>query len=157
MRYDEEGVAWKEELETEMQTLSSYHCGYMSCTVRYAPSEGYFTVVDAPSIPHFVEEPEVNLYTCLRHGTWLYQSRAEGDIRKLVWRCGTVWLTIRIARPSTNLLNANSSHRPNVSWRLSPSDYPPIRIRSVLQTSGRPCFRGFFRQWQLRTRRVCNI
>jgi hypothetical protein len=88
MRYDEDGVAWKEEFETKMQTLSSYHCEYLSCTVHYAPSGGYFTVVDTPNIPHFIEEPGVNRYTCPRHGTWLFQSREDDDRRKLVWRCG---------------------------------------------------------------------
>jgi hypothetical protein len=88
MRYEEDGIRWKEELDTKMQTVSSYHCGYMSCTVHYAPSEGYFTVVDTPQIPHFIGEPGVNLYICPRHGTWLYQSRAEGDTQRLVWRCG---------------------------------------------------------------------
>jgi len=88
MTYDEAGIAWKEEFDTETQTLSSYRCDYMSCTVRYTPSEGYFTVVDTPNIPHFIEEPGVNLHTCPRHGTWLYQTRQEADTRELVWRCG---------------------------------------------------------------------
>jgi hypothetical protein len=88
MRYEDHALEWKEKFDTMSQTLSSYHCGYLSCTVHYAPSEGYFTVVDTPDIPHFIEEPGVNLFRCPQHGTWLYQSRAEADARKFVWRCG---------------------------------------------------------------------
>jgi hypothetical protein len=88
MRYAENGLKWKEEFDTNLQTLSSYHCGYLSCTVHYAPSEGYFTVIDTPNIPHFIGEPGVNLYTSPTHGTWLYQSREETGAPNLVWRCG---------------------------------------------------------------------
>lgn len=88
MTYKKDGITWKEEFDIEPQILSSYYCGYASCTVHYAPSEGYFTVIDTPNIPHFIEEPGVNLYTCPRHGTWLYQSREENGTQHLLWRCG---------------------------------------------------------------------
>lgn len=88
MVYEKDGISWKEDLDTEKQTLSSYHCRYMSCTVHYAPTEGYFTVADAPTIPEFIEEPGVNIHTCPNHGTWLYQSREKTGAQRLIWRCG---------------------------------------------------------------------
>ena len=87
MSYEKDGVAWTEEFDTEMQTLDSYHCGYSSCTVHYAHTEGYFTVVDTLNIPHFIEEPGINLLSWPRHSTWLYQCRADSDARRHVWRC----------------------------------------------------------------------
>ena len=87
MSYEKDGISWKEEMDVSKQNLAAYHCGYQSCTVRYAPGEGYFTVVDAPDIPRFIEEPGVNLYTCPHHRAWLYQSRVENS-DELVWRCG---------------------------------------------------------------------
>jgi hypothetical protein len=88
MTYEKDGISWKEEMDTETQTLASYHCHYQSCTVHYAPEEGYFTVADAPGTPRFIGEPGVNLYTCPQHGMWLYQSRDEQEGDKLIWRCG---------------------------------------------------------------------
>jgi hypothetical protein len=88
MTYEKDGISWKEEMDAEAQTLASYHCHYQSCTVHYSLGEGYFTVADAPGTPRFIGEPGVNLYTCPRHGTWLYQSKDEEDREKLTWRCG---------------------------------------------------------------------
>jgi|ERR1700722_10040942 len=89
MRYElGGGLVWKEEFDKKLQTLSSYHCGYLGCTVHYAPSEGDFTAVDASDIPHFIGEPGVNLYICPRHGTWLHKSREEAGTPNLVWQCG---------------------------------------------------------------------
>jgi len=88
MTYEENGISWKEEMDTETQTLPAYHCHYQSCTVHYAPSEGYFTVADAPKTPRFIGEPGVNLHQCPRHGTWLYQRGEEKGLGSLTWRCG---------------------------------------------------------------------
>jgi hypothetical protein len=88
MTYEKDGITWKEEMDTETQSLASYHCGYQSCTVHYSPSEGYFTVADAPVTPRFIGEPGVNLNKCPEHGSWLYQSRDEEGRDKLIWRCG---------------------------------------------------------------------
>ena len=37
-----------------------WQVAYNGCSVRYAPEHGYFTVVKAPDLPVFVEEPAVN-------------------------------------------------------------------------------------------------
>lgn len=88
MTYEKDGISWREQMDAETQSLPSYHCGYQSCTVHYSPGEGYFTIIDAPDTPRFIEEPGVNLYRCPRHGTWLYQSRDDKGPGQLMWRCG---------------------------------------------------------------------
>ncbi len=86
MAYDEDGIRWKEGLEkhSPYQEVSSYHCGYFGCSVRYTAGEGYFTVVDTPDHPHFMEEPGANIFQCPEHRTWMYRSGEPGDSR---WRC----------------------------------------------------------------------
>jgi hypothetical protein len=86
MHYEAKGIDWKTEGETH--TTASYHCDFEGCSVRYMPSEGYFTVIDTPDLPHFVEEPGTNVLQCPLHGSWLYEcdERAGGDHR--TWRCG---------------------------------------------------------------------
>jgi len=87
MRYESRGI--ESERGGETQTLPSYHCDYQGCSVRYTPEEGYFTVVDMPDLPHFVEEPGTNLLQCPRHGTWLFRCQIEGgNARRFVWQCG---------------------------------------------------------------------
>jgi hypothetical protein len=86
MRYDSKGI----ELSAEGQSRATpyYRCGYQGCTVCYAPSEGYFTIIETPDVPQPVEEPGVNLLQCPRHGGWLYRGTAEKQEKRLVWRCG---------------------------------------------------------------------
>src|SRR5579871_2304055 len=81
MAYEEKGIQWSEESDSgkSLQTVASYHCGYFGCSVRYSASEGYFTVIDTPDRPHFVEEPGANIFRCTRHGGWLYRSSGEGE------------------------------------------------------------------------------
>lgn len=84
MSFEGKGITWKEGDET--QTLRCYHCSYLGCSVRYTPADGYFTVIETPEAAHFVEEPGLNLFQCLRHGTWMY--RCKSDSGRWIWRCG---------------------------------------------------------------------
>lgn len=86
MRYEGKGIQWKS--EGKALFFASYHCDFEGCSVRYAPSEGYFTVIDMPNLPHFVEEPGTNLLQCPRHGTWLFRGRGERDPAVFSWQCG---------------------------------------------------------------------
>ena len=86
MHYDAKGIHWKDELE-DTESMSSYHCGYVGCSVRYTYEQGYFTVVKTPEQPYFVEEPATNLLKCPQHGAWLYRCRDKKENRFL-WRCG---------------------------------------------------------------------
>lgn len=87
LRYEEKGISWMEESD-HVRTVACYHCGYFGCSVRYTPGEGYFTVIDTPNLPNFVEEPGANILQCPRHGTWLYRFRKEGENSGFGWRCG---------------------------------------------------------------------
>jgi hypothetical protein len=86
MRYEPTGIRWKSP-SGETETLPSYHCPYMGCSVRYDPANGYFTVINAPDVPFFVEEPATNLVRCPRHGAWLYRE-AEDLTDRFVLKCG---------------------------------------------------------------------
>lgn len=86
MRYEPAGIRWKD-ASGKTATLPSYHCNYTGCSVRYDPSNGYFTVILEPDIPYFVEEPATNLAQCPRHGTWLYREM-EGSAECFTLRCG---------------------------------------------------------------------
>lgn len=86
MRYDAKGIHWKDE-SGESQSIPSYHCGHVGCSVRYTHEQGYFTVVKTPEQPYFVEEPGTNLLQCPQHNSWLYRCRDEKEDR-LIWRCG---------------------------------------------------------------------
>lgn len=87
MNYDEKGIHWKEGMAGQLETLCSYHCTFLGCMVRYTPAEGYFTVIDTPDVPHFVEEPGINIHQCPRHGTWLYRSKEDNSEHGVTWRC----------------------------------------------------------------------
>jgi hypothetical protein len=86
MRYDPKGIEAKAENVT--YSTPSYHCGFQGCSVRYTPEDGYFTVIDVPDLPHFVEEPGTNILQCPQHGTWLYRSNQENRVDGRTWRCG---------------------------------------------------------------------
>ena len=87
MHFEPRGIESKSGGQT--QTTASYHCDFEGCSVRYTPAEGYFTVIDMPDLPHFVEEPGANLLQCPGHGTWLFRcQREESDPEQFVWQCG---------------------------------------------------------------------
>ena len=86
MRYEPTGVRWKG-VSGEDQSLPSYHCPYMGCSVRYDPSNGYYTVIHEPDSPYFVDEPATNLALCPLHGTWLHREM-ENVAGHFVLRCG---------------------------------------------------------------------
>jgi hypothetical protein len=86
MSYEKTSLQWKEPGTDAIHTLSAYHCGLEGCSVRYSHTDGYFTVVETPDLPYFVEEPGANVLQCPRHGTWLYQAKEESG--EPTWRCG---------------------------------------------------------------------
>ena len=89
MRYEPKGISWKATpADKELQTLPSYHCNFEGCSVRYDAGNGYYTVVNTPDQPYFIEEPGVNLLQCPRHGTWLYRAENRRGDSHIVWRCG---------------------------------------------------------------------
>jgi hypothetical protein len=89
MHYESKGISWKELPEDRReQTLASYHCKFEGCSVRYDLENGYFTVVNTPEQPYFLEEPGVNLRRCPIHGTWLYKSAERREAAPYSWRCG---------------------------------------------------------------------
>jgi hypothetical protein len=91
MRYEGKGIHWKWEADDSVHTVASYHCDFEGCSVRYNHTDGYFSVVDTPDHPFFVEEPGVNILQCPRHGAWLHRSRYENNNNNndaLEWRCG---------------------------------------------------------------------
>ncbi len=48
MTFQSDGVVW-EQADTK-EKLSGCHCGFMGCSVGYAPEHGYFTIVNAPDL-----------------------------------------------------------------------------------------------------------
>ena len=84
MKFEKNGVRWKDE-EGVAQSLSTYYCGDHGCSVRYNSRDGYFSVVDEPDIPFFLEEPAANIFRCPLHNTWLY--RCQGERGSFDWRC----------------------------------------------------------------------
>ena len=87
MGYQASGIAWRN--GRDKQSLPSYHCGFTGCSVRFSPDQGYFTVVDVPDVPYFLEEPGINLMRCPVHGTWLCREHERGAPERLRWRCGS--------------------------------------------------------------------
>lgn len=88
MRYEGKGISWKAGTDNQRHTLASYHCNFEGCSVRYGLQDGYFTVVETPNIPFYVEEPAANTLQCPRHGTWLYRTEADENASAYDWRCG---------------------------------------------------------------------
>jgi hypothetical protein len=86
MRYEAEGIELSR--ESLSRATSYYRCGQQGCTMCYAPSDGYFTIIETPDVPEPIEEPGVNLLQCPHHGGWLYRGLAENQEERLVWRCG---------------------------------------------------------------------
>jgi hypothetical protein len=86
MHYEEKGIEWKSEGQTH--SVDSYHCDFEGCSVRFRLANGYFTVINMPDLPHFVEEPGTNILQCPRHGTWLYRSSEGNGSDHATWRCG---------------------------------------------------------------------
>jgi hypothetical protein len=86
MTFEPDGIVWKQAGTKEK--LACYHCGFMGCSVRYAPEHGYFTVVNAPDLPVFIEEPAVNTLQCPAHATWLYR-RVQPHSETFEWGCAT--------------------------------------------------------------------
>jgi hypothetical protein len=85
MHYDATGLAWRQ--DGELYVTPSYICEYDGCSVRYTPSDGYFTAIMMPDLPQAVEEPGVNLLKCPQHNAWLYRAVAENIGDRLIWRC----------------------------------------------------------------------
>jgi hypothetical protein len=48
MTFQSDGVVWQQ-ADTK-EKLAGCHCGFMGCSVRYAPEHGYFTIVNAPDL-----------------------------------------------------------------------------------------------------------
>lgn len=89
LRFDPKGIAWNAALdEKHREFLPSYHCNYDGCSVRYDLLSGYFSVVNTPEQPYFIEEPGVNQVRCPRHGTWLYRGESQTPAARYEWRCG---------------------------------------------------------------------
>ena len=73
---------------TNTRNQSSYHCGYVGCSVRYNPTHGYYMLMGVPDHTYAVDEPGVNAVKCPRHNHWLYRRDnidAEPGVR---WCCG---------------------------------------------------------------------
>ena len=67
---------------------SSYHCGFVGCSVRYNSTKGYYMLVGMTDHTYAVDEPGVNTMRCPTHGRWLYRREnidAEPGVR---WCCG---------------------------------------------------------------------
>ena len=107
MTFEPRAIYWREESDAKAQSdlrafsattqsseykntshpVGSYHCNDHGCAVRYTPEQGYFTVVEVPEQPYFVDEPGVNLLSCPIHKTWLYRREPE-DGDGFEWACG---------------------------------------------------------------------
>jgi hypothetical protein len=89
MSFETKGISWKVlPNDKSLQTLPSYHCNFEGCSVRYDLMNGYFTVINTPYLPFFVDEPGINLFECPRHGSWLYRMENRGGDSHFAWRCG---------------------------------------------------------------------
>ena len=86
LRYDAQGIELS--ADGEARAIPHYRCGHQGCSVCYAPSEGYFSIIATPDVPQPIEEPGVNLLQCPHDGGWLYRAVADNQEERLVWRCG---------------------------------------------------------------------
>ena len=57
------------------------------CHWKRNHSDGYFTVLDTPDHPYFLEEHGANILQCPRHDTWLHRCRGENTGDSFGWRC----------------------------------------------------------------------
>jgi len=67
---------------------SSYHCGYVGCSVRYNSTHGYYMLMGMPGHTYAVDEPGVNTVKCPIHGRWLDRRQnmdAERGVQQ--WSC----------------------------------------------------------------------
>ncbi len=87
MKFDADGVRWEQAADNATFKVATYLCGYAGCTVRYAPEHGYFTIVKAPDLPVFIEEPAVNTLQCPAHNSWLYRRTSSNGVG-FEWCCG---------------------------------------------------------------------
>jgi hypothetical protein len=107
MKFEPDGIHWREETEEKSKSdlqgfaattqtfeyqdtkhaVGSYHCGHGGCSVRYTPQQGYFTVIEEPEEPYFVDEPGANTLACPIHEAWLYRRR-RANSEAFEWACG---------------------------------------------------------------------
>ncbi len=66
---------------------SSYHCGYVGCSVRYNSTHGYFMLMGMPGNAYAVDEPGVNTVKCPIHGRWLYRHQNIDTEPGVHWSC----------------------------------------------------------------------
>jgi hypothetical protein len=66
---------------------SSYHCGYVGCSVRYNSTHGYYTLMGIPGHTYAVDEPGVNTLKCPIHGRWLYRRQNMNAEPGVHWSC----------------------------------------------------------------------
>jgi len=86
MHYEAKSISWKElPDDNSKETLEAYHCNFEGCSVRYDLESGYFTVINTPEQPYFLEEPGVNLQRCPIHGAWLYKSAGDQGDSPYTW------------------------------------------------------------------------
>ena len=67
---------------------SSYHCGYVGCSVRYNSDRGYYMLMGMPGHTYAVDEPGVNTLKCPIHNHWLYQRENIDAKPGARWCCG---------------------------------------------------------------------
>jgi len=67
---------------------SSYHCGYVGCSVRYNSNQGYYTLMGMPGHTYALDEPGVNTLKCPRHKRWLYRQENNHAKPGARWCCG---------------------------------------------------------------------
>ena len=67
---------------------SSYHCGFEGCSVRYDPTDGYYTLLGVDEQVYRLEEPGVNTLKCPVHNCWLYRQQDLNTEAGVRWCCG---------------------------------------------------------------------
>lgn len=73
---------------TNTRKQSSYHCGYVGCSVRYNSTHGYYMLMGMPDHTYTVDEPGVNTVKCPRHNHWLYRQENIDAEPGVHWCCG---------------------------------------------------------------------
>ena len=64
MHYEAKGIHWKND-SGDTESMPSYHCGYLGCSVRYTHEQGYFTVGKTPEEPYLSKNPQPISYNVL--------------------------------------------------------------------------------------------